>query len=189
MLSRRKFMTMAVGSMAAAALVSACVAPAAGPAGETAAEPAAEGTTIVYWALQGENGDNNLVRGVIDPFAEARPEIKVDLQEIPWEGYYEKYQTLSAAGQAPDVAFVSAAWIQDFARLGVALNLDPFVEKAGVFGPEDAEKYYLNTLDGLRYPKGGSLYAIPYEWVTISFFHNKDIFDAAGEPYPTNDWT
>jgi multiple sugar transport system substrate-binding protein len=44
-------------------------------------------------------------------------------------------------------------------------------------------------LDGLRYPKGGSLYAIPYEWVTISFFHNKDIFDAAGEPYPTNDWT
>ena len=88
------------------------------------------------------------------------------------------------------MAFVSAAWIQDFARLGVALNLDPYVEKAGVFGPEDADKYFLKTLDGLRYPGvKGSLYAVPYEWVTIVFYYNKDIFDAAKEPYPADDWT
>jgi multiple sugar transport system substrate-binding protein len=182
-------MTMTAGAVAASALVAACAPPVAAPAGESGAAGAAAGTTILYWALQGENGDDNLVRGVIDPFKEARPEITVDMQEIPWDGYYEKYQTLSAAGQAPDIAFVSAAWIQDFARLGIALNLDPFVEKTGVFGPEDADKYYLNTLDGLRYPKGGSLYAIPYEWVTICFYYNKTLFDAAGEAYPSNDWT
>jgi multiple sugar transport system substrate-binding protein len=177
------------GSMAAAAFASACVAPAAAPGAGSAEEPAAEGATIVYWALDGENGDNNLVRGVIEPFAEQRPDVKVDMQEIPWDGYYEKYQTLSAAGQAPDIAFVSAAWIQDFARLGIALNLDPFIEKTGAFGPEAAEELFLNTLEGLRYPKGGSLYAIPYEWVTVVFYYNKDIFDAAGEAYPANDWT
>lgn len=191
MLSRRQFLTLAAGSVAGAALV-ACT-PAIAPGGSTAEEGAAgaaEGTTIVYWALQGENGDDNLVRGVIDPFQEQYPDVHVDLQEIPWEGYYEKYQTLSAAGQAPDIAFVSAAWIQDFARLGIALNLDPFVEKMGVFGPEDEDKYFLSTLDGLRYPgTGGSLYAVPYEWVTIVFYYNKDIFDAAGEAYPTNEWS
>jgi multiple sugar transport system substrate-binding protein len=180
---------MTAGYMAASALVSACVVPAAAPGGAAEAGATAEVTTIVYWALQGENGDNNLVRGVIEPFAQARSEIKVDMQEIPWDGYYEKYQTLTAAGQAPDIAFVSAAWIQDFARLGIALNLDPFVEKSGVFGPEAADTYFLSTLDGLRYPKGSSLYAIPYEWVTVVFYYNKDIFDAASEPYPTNDWT
>lgn len=189
MVSRRKFLTLAAGSVTAAAFAAACAAPVAVPAGDTAAAPAADVTTLVYWALQGENGDNNLVRGVIDPFHEQRPDVRVDLQEIPWDGYYEKYQTLSAAGQAPDIAFVSAAWIQDFARLGIALNLDPFVEKAGAFGPEAADDLFLSTLDGLRYPKGGSLYAIPYEWVTICFYYNKDIFDAAGEPYPTGDWT
>jgi len=182
---------MTAGGVAASALLSACALPAAAPSGEAASEgaPAADGATIVYWALDGENGDNNLVRGVIDPFKEARPEITVDMQEIPWDGYYEKYQTLSAAGQAPDIAFVSAAWIQDFAKLGIALNLDPFVEKTGAFSPEDADKYFLNTLDGLRYPKGGSLFAIPYEWVTICFYFNKTIFDAAGEAYPAADWT
>jgi multiple sugar transport system substrate-binding protein len=173
--------------------LSACVAPTASPSTGSAAgsaAPGAEDVTITYWALDGENTDDNLVRGVITPFEEQYSGVKVDLQEIPWEGYYEKYQTLSAAGQAPDLAFVSAAWIQDFARLGVAMNLDPYVEKAGVFGPEDADKYFLNTLNGLRYPgTQGSLYAIPYEWVTIVFYYNKDIFDAAGEAYPSDDWT
>lgn len=188
MLSRRRFLTLTAG-LTASTLVSACVAVSPSTGSQEVA-PSEQGATVTYWALQGENTDNNLVRGVIEPFEEEYPGVTIDLQEIPWEGYYEKYQTLSAAAQAPDLAFVSAAWIQDFAHLGVALNLDPFVEKAGVFGPDDADKYFLSTLDGLRYPgTNGSLYAIPYEWVTIVFYYNKDIFDAAGEPYPTDDWT
>jgi multiple sugar transport system substrate-binding protein len=183
-------MNLAAGAVASSAFLSAC-APVAAPGATSGegAEAAAEGATIVYWALLGENGDDNLMRGVITPFEEQHPDIKIDFQEVPWEGYYEKYQTLSAAGQAPDIAFVSAAWIQDFAKLGIALNLDPFVEKNGVLGPDQAETYFLNTLDGLRYPRGGSLFAIPYEWVTIVFYYNKDIFDAAGEPYPADDWS
>ncbi|MCB0063256.1 MAG: extracellular solute-binding protein, partial [Caldilineaceae bacterium] len=130
MVSRRQFLRLTAGTLAGAALVGCtpAVAPSGGAA-ETGDAGAAEGTTIVYWALQGENGDDNLVRGVINPFEEKYPDVHVDFQEIPWDGYYEKYQTLSAAGQAPDIAFVSAAWIQDFAKLGIALNLDPFVEK------------------------------------------------------------
>jgi multiple sugar transport system substrate-binding protein len=191
MLSRRRFLTLTGGSVTAALLAGCAVptAPASSGSTDTESAPDTEGVTLVYWALDGENGDNNLVRGVIDPFKEARPEITIDMQEIPWDGYYEKYQTLSAAGQAPDIAFVSAAWIQDFARFGIALNLDPFIEKTGAFGPDAEDELFLSTLEGLRYPKGGSLYAVPYEWVTICFYYNKAIFDAAGESYPTNDWT
>ena len=193
MLSRRRFLTLTAGYVTASALVSACVAPVASPETGTGTSDSAatsEEITVTYWALQGENTDDNLTRGVVEPFEEANPNVNIDMEEVPWEGYYEKYQTLTAAGQAPDLAFVSAAWIQDFARLGVALNLDPFVEKTGVFGPDDADKYFLNTLDGLRFPgTQGSLYAIPYEWVTVVFYYNKDIFDAAGEAYPTDEWT
>ena len=189
MLSRRKFLTLAAGSIAGSALA-ACVAPGAAQCGGTGSGAAADTKTVLYWALQGENEGENLTRGVIKPFEEKNPTVKINLQEIPWEGYYDKYQTLSAGGQAPDIAFVSAAWIQDFAKLGIALNLDPFLEKTGAFSEKDADKYFLKTLDGLRYPgTKGALYAVPYEWVTIAFYYNKDIFDAASEPYPTNDWT
>ena len=192
MLSRRRFLTLSAG-VTASALMAACVPPAppsASTGGGESAPVTAEDVTITYWALQGENTDDNLTRGVVVPFEEQNPGVKVDMQEIPWDGYYEKYQTLSAAGQAPDLAFVSAAWIQDFAHLGVALNLDPYVEKVGVFGPDEADKYFLSTLDGLRYPgTSGSLYAVPYEWVTIVFYYNRGIFDAAGAAYPTDEWT
>src|SRR5687768_12817675 len=127
MLSRRRFLLVTAG-VTTSALVSACVAPTvpgAGSAGESAA-PASDEVTLVYWALEGENDGDNITRGVIEPFHEAYPGVRVELQEVPWDGYYEKYQTLGAAGQAPDLAFVSAAWIQDFAHLGVALNLDPY---------------------------------------------------------------
>jgi len=127
MLSRRQFLTLAAGCMAGSALTAACAMPAA-PASSGGGAATAK-KTVVYWALQGENGDDNLVRGIIKPFEAKNPNVKINLQEVPWEGYYDKYQTLSAGGQAPDIAFVSAAWIQDFARLGIALNLDPFVEK------------------------------------------------------------
>ncbi|MCX6046091.1 MAG: sugar ABC transporter substrate-binding protein [Chloroflexi bacterium] len=187
MLSRRKFLTLAAGSIAGSALA-ACVTPGAAPGAGTGA--ATDTKTVLYWALQGENEGENLTRGVIKPFEEKNPTVKINLQEIPWEGYYDKYQTLSAGGQAPDIAFVSAAWIQDFAKLGIAMNLDPFLEKTGAFSEKDADKYFLKTLDGLRYPgTKGALYAVPYEWVTIVFYYNTDIFDAAGEAYPTNDWT
>ena len=100
--------------LTASALLSACVAPVAttGGAGDTESAPGSEVVTLVYWALDGENNGDNITRGVIDPFHEAYPNVKVELEEIPWDGYYEKYQTLGAAGQAPDLAFVSAAWIQ-----------------------------------------------------------------------------
>ncbi len=188
MLSRRKFLTLTATGIAGSALA-ACVTPGAAPSAGTGGA-AADTKTVLYWALQGENEGENLTRGVIKPFEEKNPTVKINLQEIPWNGYYDKYQTLSAGGQAPDIAFVSAAWIQDFAKLGIAMNLDPFLEKTGAFSEKDADKYFLKTLDGLRYPgTKGALYAIPYEWVTIVFFYNKDIFDAASEPYPTNDWT
>ena len=118
MLSRRRFLTLTAG-VSASALLSACVAPVAntGAGSEAAAAPGSEGVTLSYWALDGENSGDNLTRGLITPFSEANPDVKVEMEEIPWDGYYEKYQTLGAAGQAPDLAFVSAAWIQDFAHL------------------------------------------------------------------------
>ena len=194
MLSRRRFLTLTAGYVTVSALASACAAPVASPsaASDSGAEaaPGTEETVLTYWALPEENDNDNLTRGLIDPFQEANPTVKVNMELVPWDGYYEKYQTLTAAGQAPDLAFVSAAWIQDFAHLGIALNLDPFVEKTGVFGPDDEDKYFLKVLDGLRYPgTQGSLYAIPYEWVTVVFYYNKSIFDAAGEAYPTDEWT
>ena len=42
-----------------------------------------------------------------------------------------------------------------------------------------------------RYPsmETGDLYAMPYAFVMSVLHYNKDMFDAAGVAYPTDDWT
>src|SRR5688572_1277891 len=90
MLSRRKFLTVSAG-LTATALLSACVAPVANTGSASSAEssePGSEEITLVYWALDGENNGDNITRGVVEPFHEAYPGVKIDLQEIPWDGYY-----------------------------------------------------------------------------------------------------
>ncbi len=196
---RRQFLKLAAGSAVGSALAAACVpVPTPSPAAPSAPvseaptptlAPPAEEVTVVFWSTEGDNAFGNLERGLITPYRDQYPNVNLKWEEVPWDPYYDKYVTTSAAGQAPDIAFVSAGWIQAWISLGIVLNLDPFIEGAGLFKQEDADKYFLNVLDGLRFPAGGSLYAIPFEWVTLVLYHNKSIFDAAGEPYPTNDWT
>jgi len=143
--------------------------------------------TIAYWSLENAEGER---KGFIDPFEKAHPGVKVDAQIVPWDAYIQKYQSLSAAGQAPDVAFVSIAWIYDWAKAGIVLNLGPWMELR--FGSQqlDPKLYYTQFIDGLRYPDtSGDFYACPYEWVTIVFYYNKDMFDAAGLEYPNAQWT
>ena len=85
MLSRRRFLTITAG-VTTTALLSACVAPTAAPSTGSASGSAATGAEAVevsYWALDGENGDDNLVRGVIKPFEEKNPDVKIAMQEIP----------------------------------------------------------------------------------------------------------
>jgi ABC-type glycerol-3-phosphate transport system substrate-binding protein len=35
----------------------------------------------------------------------------------------------------------------------------------------------------------GNLYFLPYSWNNMVIYYNKDMFDAAGLPYPADDWT
>ena len=48
--------------------------------------------------------------------------------------------------------------------------------------------YYADIVD-LYTQDDGTHYAIPKDYDTVALWYNKDMFDAAGVEYPTNDWT
>lgn len=49
---------------------------------------------------------------------------------------------------------------------------------------ESIRRHWLNF-----YNVDGKQYAIPKDFDTIGVWYNKKIFDEAGVPYPTDDWT
>jgi multiple sugar transport system substrate-binding protein len=101
-----------------------------------------------------------------------------------FQNFATKLQARFAAGDPPDVLATSVAYAWDYAHNHQTLDLSKYVEKL------DADKYFMNVSRPVRYPDGkGALHAFPFEWVCSVLYYNKDLFDKAHVPYPTESWT
>jgi multiple sugar transport system substrate-binding protein len=120
---------------------------------------------------------------IIAAFEAKHPNIKVDLQLVPWSEYWNKLQTAQAGGEAFDVFWMNGPNFQVYASKGVLKDLQPMIDQAkidmSVF-PESLVKLYSYN---------GHSYGMPKDFDTIALYYNKDLFDAAGVKYPTADWT
>ena len=115
-------------------------------------------------------------------FMEAYPNIEVVPVHIEYDNTGEFF-VRQAAGQAPDVMMsVWATEAQLWVSRGWAVPMDQFLstwEKTSWYNPDSFKPF---TVNGVRY-------GIPENNYVKHVIFNKEIFDNAGVPYPTNDWT
>lgn len=118
---------------------------------------------------------------ILEAFKAEFPHVTVKMEFNP-DAYDDKILTSLAGRNAPDV-FLWWNFPQLVARGGLE-DLTPYME-----GPRglDASIYYKEILDYNRV--GPGLYGLPKDFTPRAFFYNKKLFDEAGLPYPTNDWT
>jgi len=92
----------------------------------------------------------------------------------------------AAAGTLGDVILTADAFNLPFAVHGVALNMQPYIDKDPSYNVGDIYPNFLN----LGRVKGNSgLFMIPFSADAIVTFYNKDMFKAAGVPFPQANWT
>ncbi len=133
----------------------------------------------------------NLIDLWIKALQEVHPEIKVETQITGWDEYWVKLETGMAAGVMPDIFMHDWGLIPRMAYHGITLALDPFLEKDHI----DLNTYWKGAIDSGRWdPKDiltgkGPLWG----WANLAqvslIYYNKNMFDAAGLPYPKPDWT
>lgn len=166
-----------------ALVFSACAGVAPQPAAPGAAPAAGEAVTIT-WAFWGSPEEKASHERVAAAFMEAHPEIQIEIWHQPWNDYFTKIQALWASGDSkviPDVAFL---WpTPQYAAQGVLENLDPYIEASGY----DLNDYWPGLLESAKYQ--GSVYGLPRDIEVNIIYYNKDLFDAAGVAYPSEDWT
>jgi multiple sugar transport system substrate-binding protein len=147
-----------------------------------ASKPKGVVLTCIGW---GAVEENKIVQAAINDFKKAHPGVEVILQRAPYGEYITKLLTDFSANQAPDVMAVNAEQMISFSSRGLFLDLKPYVDKDPTLKMSD---FYPEAID--HYMTGGILTAIPRDIAPIAvIFYNKKKFDAAGLPYPKDDWT
>jgi multiple sugar transport system substrate-binding protein len=146
---------------------------------ETANAP---GTVVVM--LPSDNpGDIALRRTQAEGFMQAHPEIKVEVQVVPSEGYNERVFTSIAGGNAPDIFNSGDVVIPSIVKRNVAKDLNEFVSRDNY----DLGQFYPEIIEGLTFEN--QLVGLTDNWDTQVMYYNRDLFQQAGVAEPTVDWT
>ena len=132
-----------------------------------------------YWMSEQETG----IQAAVDAFNASQDEIHVNASTVPWGQYWDKLITGLPAGSAPDVFSINALNVRDYARNGYLLDITSLFDDGSV----DLAKFPQHVID--THTVDGTLWGIPKDFDSIAVFYNKDMFDAAGVEYPSDDWT
>ncbi len=143
----------------------------------------AKGPVTISFMAWGAPEELAVWQQIVNDFQAANPNINVNVEVTDWDSYWTKLQTLLAAGTPPDVFAMDAPLYLDYQSRGQLLNLQPYIDK----NPGMLDGFYPVTLEAYKLPDG--YYGMPRDFQTIVLFYNKDMFDAAGQAYPTAEWT
>lgn len=81
--------------------------------------------TITYWNTMNPE-ESKTLEGIIKDFEAQNKDIKVKVENIPFDGAQNKFKTAAQAGKGPDVLRSEIAWTPEFASLGLLEPLDNY---------------------------------------------------------------
>lgn len=141
--------------------------------------------TVLELANWAEYREADLETRVLAPFERDHPGITVQQQSAGTgqAEYRERILTSILAGKPPDVFLLDNIDVPAFTSRGVTLDLSPYLRRLGV----DLSRYDSTVIGIFR--RGDAIYALPKGYTPMVMVYNKDLFDRAGLPYPTDDWT
>lgn len=99
------------------------------------------------------------------------------------EDSYTAVKKLLEGENAPDVLFLDIDTLSRLADDGYLQPIDTLAKNKKY----DLDSFIPSIMDYVKKKGNGTLYGIPLSFYSNALFYNKDMFDAAGIPYPTDD--
>lgn len=107
----------------------ACDGGTASSGGNTPANPANTGgdgeqITLEFWTLALQPTFTDFIQGLIDKYEAENPNIKINWQDLPWDGIQDKFLTQTAGGNPPDVVNIWSQFALTYGSKGALLDLE-----------------------------------------------------------------
>ncbi|MDQ3478035.1 MAG: sugar ABC transporter substrate-binding protein [Pseudomonadota bacterium] len=135
---------------------------------------------VKFWAM-GREGE--VVAELIPEFERLNPDIRVDLQQIPWSAAHEKLLTAFAGRVTPDVAQLGSSWVPELVALGALEPLDRAITGSKVVEPRD---FFPGGWNGNVI--NGRAWGIPWYSDTRILFYRSDLLRDAGFAQVPDNW-
>ena len=144
-----------------------------------AAIASAEGTTvsIATWDV----GTTPYLKAQKDAYEASHPDVTIEYIDLASQDYPTKAAAMLAANDTTDIFMVKEILdLHNWNEAGYVENLNDYIASSN---------YDLSGFVGMdaNYAIDGNQVALPFRSDFWVLFYNKDIFDAAGVEYPTND--
>ena len=117
-------------------------------------------------------------------FMEEHPDISINITYNTWGDHNNVVPAWAAAGTLPDIIYVHGSRVAPWANEGIIIDIHDLATPDEEFNVDGIWEESLRL-----YRVNGRLHAIPYDHGPTILGYNKDMFDAAGMDYPTEDWT
>ena len=153
----------------------------------TVAPAAAQGplsgeVTFGFW---GDAAEVSAYEEIVAAFEEQNPDVDVRIEHVPnATDFYARFATGTRPGLAPDVFLINYRRYGQFAARDALMPVGPLLEASEILDEED---YYPQPLEAFRF--NGELMCLPQNLSSLVVYYNRDLFDAAGVPYPEAGWT
>ncbi len=148
------------------------------------ATPAPREVVKVTWsntdAIDLQDGYNKMAEAFNEKYA---GRIQVEVKNFPGGGWAEKLAAMIAGNDAPDI-FEHNVQPDDYPKRGTVQNLTPFIQRDNL-KPE--ELWFEHAWKNFIWQ--GVQWAVPRSTHPSGFAVNKNIFEEAGVPLPTDSWT
>jgi multiple sugar transport system substrate-binding protein len=140
--------------------------------------------TTISFMIWGDPAEKKAYDRLVSEFTARNPDVKVELVYMPSLAAHQQRLAMDfVVGTPSDVFLVNYRRYAQFSA-GLFEPLDKYVAKSATmkldaFYPEAIAPFYWR----------GKLVGIPQNISSLVVYYNKNLFDAAGIPYPTSEWT
>ncbi|WP_374641641.1 extracellular solute-binding protein [Tabrizicola sp.] len=142
-----------------------------GMAGLASAETVVDFTVAEYSSKTGP-----FFQEVADAFQAENPDIKINIEVVPWDTLLQRLTTDVAGGSAPDISIIGTRWLLDFASQGVAEPID------GYLTPE-FKGTFIDTFMAPGVIEGQTM-GLPVAASARAMMVNMDLYEKAGASPP-----
>lgn len=129
-------------------------------------------TTLRFWAMGAEG---EVVAQLARSFEAEQPDIRIDVQQMPWTAAHEKLLTAHVGNASPDIAQLGNTWIAEFEVIGALAPLDEFVERSTRIR---RERFFDGSWDANVV--NDTTFGVPWYVDTRVLFYRSDLLAEAG---------